>query len=144
MANRESGFTFLELILVLAIMSILTVIIIPLGDKWIQKKTEADAIQSLILEIQSVQSYAIANNSYTWLSFNNGGKEYISFASPKHRLSEKTFPDGINMLIDSSLGTIGFTGSGRISKLGTVTLKTPSGLVQLRFQFEHGRVIVGE
>lgn len=144
MVNKESGFTFLELILVLAIMSILTVIIIPLGDGWIQKKTEEDAIQSLILEIQSVQSYAIANNAYAWIYFDNNGKEYISSATAGKRLSKKVFPDGISLSIDSPLKSVGFTGNGNISSLGTLTLKMPSGLVQLRFQFQRGRVIVGE
>lgn len=144
MAKRESGFTFLELILVLAIMTTLTAVIIPLGDRWIQKKTEADAIQSLILEIQSIQSYAIANNVNTWMIFGDNGKEYISTASPGKVLSKKTFPDGISKLPNSPLSGIGFTGHGNITKLGTLTIKTPSGPVQLRFQFQRGRVIVGE
>ena len=76
--TKESGFTFLEMILVLSVVSVVTAIIIPIGDKWIQAESEEDALQAFIASIHNLQAYSMANHVVTRLDFKNSGTEYIT------------------------------------------------------------------
>ena len=67
--TKESGFTFLEMILVLAVLSIMTAIILPIGDKWIQTASEEDALQVFIATVHNLQAYSMAN--YVATSWNS-------------------------------------------------------------------------
>ena len=67
--RNEGGFTFLELMMVLSVVAVMTAIILPLGDKWIQTTSERDAIQALIASIQNMQAYSMANHVVTGMEF---------------------------------------------------------------------------
>ncbi|MFS0575201.1 type II secretion system protein [Sporosarcina sp. 179-K 3D1 HS] len=142
MRNSESGFTFLEMLLVLSIMAILTVIILPVGDRWIKETTEQEALQAFVVAIYDLQAYSMAHNIATRLEFKNAGTEYITYASARE-LARSSFPEG--MRYESSAVTkIEFQGNGDIKKSGTATVFAKRGNFDIRFQFLRGRVIVYE
>ena len=67
--SGESGFTLIELVFVLSIAIILSAVIIPVGSKWIRTTAEEDAFKSIVVTIQSLQSYSMAHSAYTRLRF---------------------------------------------------------------------------
>jgi competence protein ComGD len=140
--NTERGFTFIELLLVLTVFTIITLIILPIGDKWIQETSEEAALQSFIASVYSLQSYAIANDVYTQMQFRDSGTMYISSAPGKGVLSRNVFPKGMRVASSSPLAEIGFHHDGDIVKSGTLTIQTNNRMIQIRFQFQRGRMII--
>lgn len=140
--TKEAGFTFLEIILVLSVLSILTAIIIPLGDRWIRETSDEDGLRLLVAEIQSLQSYSLANGVYTKLDFRDLGRVYVSTTTDGIELSRKRFPEGMRISDSSYLKDIDFQPNGNLKKLGTLTLKTNSKIILIRFQFQQGRMII--
>ena len=132
--KKDAGFTFLEIILVLSILSILTAIIIPIGNRWIRETSEEDAIKTLVTEIQSLQSYSLANGVYTKLDFRDLGRVYVSSASGGIEFSRTRLPEGMRVPDSSNLKDIWFQPDGDILKLGTITILTSSGIL-LSFNF---------
>ena len=144
--NKESGFTMIELILVLSIVTIMSAVIIPVGEKLIRTTEEEDALQSLIITIHSLQSYAMANNAYTQLRFiKNGSRtEYIAASRGKEEFSRKLLPEGMYVLSSSNLKVVEFHGNGNIINFGTLVLSTKKDLIRITFQFQRGRMIISE
>ncbi|MBE1553760.1 hypothetical protein [Sporosarcina limicola] len=138
------GFTFLELLLVLSMLSVLTLIILPLGDKWIQEASEDDALQAFVASIYNLQAYSMANKVYTRLEFKHSGTVYITSAPGKTEFSRTTLPKGMKVADTSRMKVVEFHATGNIVKSGTLTLETSSGLTEIRFQFQRGRMIIYE
>ena len=141
-AGREAGFTMLELLLVLSVVSILTLIILPLGNRWIQKTSEEDALKALVAEIQSLQSYSMAHGVYTKLDFRDLGRVYVSSAPGRDEFSRTTLPEGMNVPDWSYLKSVEFHPNGDIRNLGTLTILTETRKVQIKFQFQRGRMLI--
>jgi len=144
--KKELGFTFLELLLVLSVASILTAVIIPIGSKWIQKTSEEEAIQLLISTIYSMQSYSMAHGVVTRVSFVKNGNvtKYTADRPGREVFSETYLPEGMKVSPNANLKSIEFNANGDIRSFGTLTLITNAGIVELKFQFLRGRVIISE
>lgn len=144
--NNENGFTLLELVLVLVVVSIMTAIIIPVGEKWIRTTAEEDALQSLVVTIHSLQSYAIAHGAYTRLSFRKPESRtmYVAAAPGREELSRKYLPEGMHLSTSSHLQAVEFQSNGDIFNFGTLTLVTKTGRTTITFQFQRGRMIISE
>jgi competence protein ComGD len=146
--TNESGFTFLEMILVLAVLSIMTAIILPIGDKWIQAESEDDALQAFVATVYNLQAYSMANYMATGLQFKDSGTEYITsyLLSGKGRveIARCVLPKGMRLSASSQLKVIEFDGNGDIKKSGTMAFLTSSGRIEIRFQFQRGRMLIYE
>ena len=146
--TKESGFTFLELILVLGVLSIMTAIILPIGDRWIQTASEEDALQAFIAAVHNLQAYSMANYVGTSLEFKDSGREYITSYLKKGEgrieIVRNVFPDGMRLVSTSQLKAVDFHANGDIVRTGTMALLTSSGLIEIRFQFQRGRMIIYE
>jgi competence protein ComGD len=143
-ATKESGFTFLELILVLAVLSILTAIILPIGDRWIRATTEDDALQLFIASVQDMQAYSMANSVITKLEFKHSGSEYTTSELSGKVISRNVFPKGMHLTNSSTSSKVEFQANGDIIKTGTLAFRTSSGQIEIRIQFQRGRMIIHE
>nr|WP_255726790.1 prepilin-type N-terminal cleavage/methylation domain-containing protein [Sporosarcina sp. ACRSM] len=142
--RKEGGFTFLELLMVLAVIVIMTAIILPFSDKWIRTTSEKDAIQALIASIQNLQAYSMANHVVTKLEFQHSGSEYFTSVIGKPEFSRTRFPDGMRLASSSRLKSVEFHANGDIIHSGTLTLLTSTGQTEIRLQFQRGRMIIYE
>jgi len=144
-SRNEKGFTFLELLLVLSVVAIISAVIIPVGEKWIRTSVEEDALHLLISTIHSMQGYAIANGKATKVEFIKIGKrtKYIT-AIPGKQMSETYLPDGMRISNSSYLDSVEFHPNGDIIKFGSITLITTTGIIEIKFQFQRGRMIIAE
>ncbi len=144
MKIKENGFTFLELVLVLSIVSLVTFTIIPIGGKWIRTTSEEGEIQALIAAIHNMQAYSMANHVWTRMEFKNSGTMYITSAPGRVEFARTTFRSGIKLADSSGLKAVEFHANGDMIKTGTLAFKTSSGITQIRFQFQRGRMIIYE
>lgn len=145
-SNNESGFTLIESLLVLSIVTIMTAIIIPVGERWIQTTAEEDAITSIVATIYGLQSYSMANMVYTKLSFRKAGSRtmYVAEATDGKDFSRKLLPEGMSVSSSSKLKAIEFHGNGDVFNFGTLTIVGKSGRTKITFQFQRGRMIISE
>lgn len=142
--ERESGFTFLELILVLSVLTIITAVILPVGNRWIQTTSEKDALQAFMAAVYEIQAYSMANNAYTKLKFEQNGTLYYSFTSGKKEFARTVFPEGMRLNENSSIKEVEFQGNGDIIKSGSMRIDMSTGPIEIRFQLRRGRMVVYE
>lgn len=141
----EKGFTFLEMLLVLSVVAILTAVILPIGDRWITKNSEEDALYTFIATIHHAQAYAMANETYTAIRFSNSGRSYSLLAPSSVTYSTTDFPKGMRWLRGGNrIDAVEFHPNGHIMNPGTIILQTSTGDKRLTLQLQHGRVIVYE
>lgn len=142
----EQGFTLIEMAFVLSIALILTVIMVPFGFKWIQSTSEKEAIDAIIAEIYSLQSYSMANQEYTKLSFqtSDGKTSYISAVPGKEVFAKKELPEGVRLSSTSTLKSVEFSGDGNIIHSGVLMMVSSSKRIAITFQFHRGRMIIRE
>ena len=139
----EKGFTFLEMLLVLSVVAVLTAIILPIGDRWITKQGEEDALYTFIATIHHAQAYAMANNTYTAIRFSNSGKSYSLIEANFVTHSTIDFPEGMHGERSGfRINAVEFHPNGHIINPGTIFLRTSTGNKRLTLQLQHGRVIV--
>lgn len=141
--KRQAGFTFLELLLVLSVVVVLTAVILPIGDRWIQKQSEDEALHALVATIHHAQAYAIANNVATTIKFHNSGRSYSLFAPLSVTQSTTHFPEGMyGVSGNHRTSVVEFHPNGHIINPGTVIVRTTNGDKRITLQLEHGRVLV--
>lgn len=136
--------TFLELLLVLTIIGVLTAIVVPVSSGWTAVQTERDGFEAFKATIQQMQAYSIAHQTTTWLSFANNGKTYVVTYSDVAEKSKTDFPPTIRFDNTSSLKTISFMENGNMYKTGTMNFETSTGSKKIRFQFQRGRMLIYE
>lgn len=142
----ERGFTLIEMTFVLSVVITLTVMMLPLGFKWMQSVSEKEAIDALIAEIYSLQSFSMAHKEYTRLSFQKfGEKSYYIAATPgKEEFARRELPEGMHISGTSSLKTVEFDSSGDIIHSGVLTIVSQTKRTAITFQFLRGRMIIRE
>ncbi|PIC81005.1 hypothetical protein CSV75_04290 [Sporosarcina sp. P18a] len=144
--NNQYGFTFLELMLVLSIMMILTAVILPFSEKHLKKESEEDALKQFIAAVYEAQLYAMTHKGSVALTFSDSGATYkVERMDRTVTLRSGIFPDGMRMTKQSPLKRLDFAETGYMVKTGKMYFSTQSrGLIFISFQFERGRMIVNE
>lgn len=144
-ANREQGFTFLELLLVLSIVMILTAVILPFSEKRLQRINEEDSLKQFITAVHETQLYAITHQQMMSLYFADNGKTYKAVSNDMVEVLIGEFPDGMRLTKHNHFKRLDFTGTGYLTKTGKMIFSTQSkGQIEVSFQFERGRMLVYE
>lgn len=144
--NGQYGFTFLELLLVLSIMTILTAVILPFSEKHLKKESEEDALKQFIAAVHEAQLYAMTHKESVALTFSYGGATYkVEKIDMTETLMSGMFPEGMHRTKHSPLNRVEFSETGYMVKTGKMYFSTQSkGEIFISFQFERGRMIVNE
>ena len=144
MCSNEKGMTFLELLLVLMVVGVLTIIVIPASEGWSTTQSERDALHSLQATIQHMQSYSMANQTTTWLEFSQDGKRYSVEYWDTRKKETMYFPHTISFSSSSQLKNVSFQANGNMYKTGTLVFDTAGGRKRMAFQFQRGRMLLYE
>lgn len=141
--KRQQGFTFIELLLVLSILVILTAVILPFSDKRLSQMTEEDALKAFVAAVHETQLYAATHQEYVRLRFSNGGNSYSSYSSKSILITSGKFPEGMVKVQATGLYELEFQPSGNMYPTGKLTIRTiNSGTKTITFQFERGRMLI--
>ncbi|MEE8340501.1 MAG: prepilin-type N-terminal cleavage/methylation domain-containing protein [Candidatus Neomarinimicrobiota bacterium] len=74
--KKDQGFTLIELIIIISITGTLSLIVIPkIGNTLTNVKLKI-VTGKLLDDVRYVQSYALTNHVYTWITINSGSNSY--------------------------------------------------------------------
>ena len=134
--SGERGFSLLELIVVLAILSLIVVAMAPLVNPWHRGMMIDVAARELALALRETRTAAIYGNRRTTFTLDGPAGEYWSDAAPAH----KTLPVKISARFASQaeLGQIQFFPDGGASG-GTIVLRDAHRSAAIRIDALSGR-----
>jgi Tfp pilus assembly protein FimT len=112
MRCNQSGFTFHELVVIIAIMAILAAIAIPGVIGWLPKYRLGIGARDVLSALQAARQIAIKENDGVTLNFNFAGDSFTATLDSGATVRSGSMPGGID-LTDGSLGS-----SVRFNKLG--------------------------
>ena len=140
MPKRMTGFTLYELLIALAIISVLSALSAPSFIKWLHDIKLKTAIISLKHDMEFVKSSAIKTNSLVVINFYENGYEIFSDSGEnsgnwlldddEKLLKKVTLSDGVVVNLDKTTfrnERTRFKGNGTPSVLGTAVLIDKSG-----------------
>lgn len=112
MRCKQSGFTFHELMVIIAIMAILAAIAIPGVIGWLPKYRLGSGARDVLSAMQAARLIAIKENTGVTLDFDFAGDTFNATLDSGGTVHSGLMPGGID-LTDGSLGS-----SVRFNKLG--------------------------
>lgn len=74
--NRSSGFTLLEIIVVIVIIGIITIVAVPQFANTLRNKRLFDAVEKLNDDLNYCRDYAISQHTNTWVRFQIAQNRY--------------------------------------------------------------------
>ncbi|WP_391116051.1 competence type IV pilus minor pilin ComGD [Psychrobacillus sp. L3] len=136
---NERGFTLIEMLLVLSIVMVMTSSIIFVATSKLEEMEEKRFFKQFQLDVQRLQSIAIGEQKYTYISFKENGSKYIA-KSANVELFEYGMPIGVRLSRDSSLKDITFHPNGSVKEFGTLLFDTKKGLKKVTLYIGRGRM----
>ncbi|MBK3494009.1 prepilin-type N-terminal cleavage/methylation domain-containing protein [Viridibacillus sp. YIM B01967] len=160
MNNKEAGFTFVELLIVLAITIVVCSLSIAVGKAKLDERMINQFLYQLMLDIEHTQSESIGNEVYSYLEFFDEGKKYRAYtmvgmggvasqnnsAIPnlRHYYFTRELPEGVELSYSSTLQLIKINNKGVFSSFGTLAFATPTGKKSLIINIVKGRMKIVE
>jgi general secretion pathway protein H len=134
--RHERGFSLIELIVVLAILSIVAVAVAPLATPWRRGTLIDVAAREVVLGLRAARAAAIYGNKETVFTLDGAAGHYWSDGAP----APKTLPGRITAAFapGTSLGRIRFFPDGGASG-GTIVLRDTYRSASIRIDALSGR-----
>ncbi|WP_010530980.1 competence type IV pilus minor pilin ComGD [Lentibacillus jeotgali] len=123
--KQSNGFTLIEVLFVLAVLSILILIAVPIQVSVLDKKTEESFLETLEMDLLYTQSLSYNSRTDYRLAFFPDQDRYIIKSTENRDILERKIPEGwtINKRI---MPTISFNKNGTILEPGTMAIQTPT------------------
>ncbi|WP_166462435.1 competence type IV pilus minor pilin ComGD [Psychrobacillus vulpis] len=139
MKLSQNGFTFIEMLLVLSIVMVITSSVVFVTTSKLEEIEERRFFKQFHLDVQQLQSIAIGEEKYTYLNFFDNGSKYVA-KSANVKLFEYELPAGVRLSKNSNLKEIAFHPNGSIKEFGTLLFETTNGSKKVTFYIGRGRV----
>ena len=136
--RNERGFTLIEMLLVLMIFSSITIIAVSFSYRYLKVNQYEHAIDQLKLTLHVAQLTAQQENMFVHVH-SVGNNVYITTGFKQHKYKWK-IPEGMSIYFYPNRELIGFTGSGNISQIGRVEIKTPEKTIKYSINISKGRL----
>lgn len=139
MIKEDRGFTFIEMLLVLSIVSIMSFIVFSFAFSKLQPDPFEQAIQQFEFDLREMQTYAMENYARItcWVS---EGVEFQSFRYVNEALIKRRFPEGMTVNIYTSNQRIIFNVNGSVANIGKVEFRYKDRKVQYSINLGQGRL----
>ncbi|MEI4771414.1 competence type IV pilus minor pilin ComGD [Psychrobacillus sp. FJAT-51614] len=136
---RENGFTFIEMLLVLSIVMVMSTSIIFVSTSKFERMEEKRFFEQFHLDVQSLQSIALSERKYMSLVFFENGTKYKA-KNANEIYFEYEMPKGIRLSQDSYLKEIVFHPNGTVKEFGTLLFETKNGFKNVYVYIGKGRL----
>lgn len=137
--RNEKGFTLIETILVLSIVMVITSSIIYVTTSKAAEVEERRFFRQFHLDMQRLQSLAIAESKYTHIYFDGNGTKYVGGLTDAP-LFEYKLPNHMRLAMESTLKRVSFHPNGTVSQFGTFYFDTSRGEKTVTIYIGGGRV----
>lgn len=141
---RKNGFTLLELLIVLMIVSTLTIVAIPQIDRLKKAKEETHMLEQLTDDLLYAQAYALTHRQSVVVVFYNAQGRYRM--TERYTLGpvllDRTLPSPWKIELATLQNPLTFLANGNVNKSGTVLLKNGKTTYKLVFLLGKGRFYV--
>ncbi|MGE7919413.1 prepilin-type N-terminal cleavage/methylation domain-containing protein [Viridibacillus sp. NPDC093762] len=152
MNNKEAGFTFVELLLVLTVTMIICSLCLALGKANLDERMVNQFLYQLMLDIEQVQSESIGSGVFSYLEFFDDGKKYRAYTlegegnliNTRRYYFTRELPEGVTYSYSSPLRQIKIDSQGTFSSFGTLVFVTPTGNKSLIINIVKGRMKIVE
>ncbi|SOC27372.1 prepilin-type N-terminal cleavage/methylation domain-containing protein [Ureibacillus xyleni] len=135
---NSKGYTLLEILLVLFVVTIISSIALQFTNKFSEKHLVDMFIQQVQLDIQTIQAHSIEHETVITLEFNSQNS-YYAYYDRGGRIFERTYPPGIEITPYSTVRKIRMF-KGVNYDFGKLRFKTPLGEKQIILNINKGRM----
>ena len=139
--HQKSGFSLMELMITIAIISIIASVATPNVLQWMANRKLNAGIQNLYAQMQGARLRAVKENIHVIIAFNTAGNSYRTFLDTNRNnlwepgtdqeLGSANMPSGVSITTVVFTGgipsQIGFDGRGLPSGTGSVLLTDKQG-----------------
>ncbi|WP_174613795.1 competence type IV pilus minor pilin ComGD [Virgibacillus ihumii] len=140
--RTKNGFTLLEVLFVLAILSILLLLSAPIHVSTLEKQVEKQFLKTMQMDILYLQNLSYGSRSPYHLSFENNTR-YTIKSITGNVIIKRDIPDDWR-INDTTLKQISFNDDGLINQPGTIIIHTSQKRYKLICPFGKGRCYVAE
>lgn len=118
--RRESGFTFLELLLALSVLSLLLFLSVPVKTKLVSSVEEKLFLETLHNDFLYLQKQAMSRQQFAGIEFRE--KNYLIRTKYDQTSYIRPYPSSLDMSVNR-IKSISFNHKGTIKPAGTIKLK---------------------
>jgi len=136
MKQKRNGFTLIECLITMAVVSILVMIAVPLTLRQINKYQESSFFQLVEHDLLIAQSLAMVTEDKIYMTID---PYYYKIHSKENTYVQRSLPKGYVIHTKSMNNPISFNINGSIRKPGTMVLTTKHQQVHLIFPLGKGR-----
>lgn len=141
---RQSGFTLIEMLLVLAVLMTVIGIAIP-SYQTVETAKEEDRFFDLLLrDIYFAQSEAYRSKTSVMVVFREAEHTYEVVRNFQKVLPPRKMPPSVGIEKTSNIDGVYFTANGSVTKAGTMRFSTSSGERTMVVHLGKGRVVFSE
>ncbi|WP_027407781.1 competence type IV pilus minor pilin ComGD [Anoxybacteroides tepidamans] len=142
--EHKNGFTFVEMLVVLMIVSVLAIISIPRIDRLSKVKEETYMIEQLTNDLLYAQQYAMTHKTAVVVVFYNGqGRYRVTENSMLGRLLlQRELPQKWAFEMATLQNPLTFLANGNVNKSGTMFMRNGKKAYRIVFLLGKGRFYV--
>ncbi|MFC0522629.1 competence type IV pilus minor pilin ComGD [Pontibacillus salicampi] len=143
--DKSSGFTFLEMLIVLAIMGVLLTISIPMTNRLQTSYKERMFLEQFKADVLLTQQQSMTTGDHYRIILYEQERYYRLYSENNHQLiQENHLPEDWILQSYTIDRKIQFDSNGRIRSPGTLFLRTPQSTYRIIFPLGKGRYYVKE
>ncbi|MBB5325223.1 competence protein ComGD [Anoxybacillus tepidamans] len=141
---HKNGFTLIEMLIVLMIVSTLTILVIPRIDQLEKVKEETYMIEQLTDDLLYAQQYAMTHKTAVVVVFYNAQGRYRMTESYTlgRTLIDRTLPSQWLFELATLQNPLTFLANGNVNKSGTILIKNGKTTYKVVFLLGKGRFYV--
>lgn len=145
MQSKEKGFTFVEMLLVLTIITVVSLTIFTQGSKGFEARENNHFYDLLVRDILYIQSMSLKNRDKTVLEFNEKKRYYqAKYRDSNKLIFQRDLPQKLKILNTSTINKVGFNERGNASYVGKIVFEIEGDVKELFVYLGAGRVYLNE
>jgi competence protein ComGD len=138
----ESGFTLLESLTVLAIVTIMVTVVFAVMPPTLQKQADKKFVDQFVRDLHHAQQYAITTGERVRVLFDFQNKSYVirPLNSELKNILIRTYSRSIKIEETTLTKNLIFTGSGSSNSSGNIVIRTSDRIYEITIYIGEGKM----